>query len=293
MKNDRTLVDKLRQEMLSGKITYDDIVRRLTKAIESEYLKESPSIDFIDSCEDFLWEIETEGKQRFVSVSDRYLGAIEQYVEITAQEHVKWSPVIGFAKRIALISAAFAFLIIINQGMLHIGWFSQKSSPDEQQYIIQGHNIDIDLITKCIAEHNEFGMLKTTDWNEFIEFIGFAPSVISPDMLKASNTQYIAFIEPGVIMLYIQYANLRNDDEVLMTIQYFTDLDDAYFTLEQDAEGEIIHVEDTMVYVSTNVTNSSFTWLSDTTVYRIAGLLTHDEGLRIVSEIVGGNDYED
>lgn len=38
MEKDRMLIDKLQQEMLSSKITYDDIDSRLTKSIESEYL---------------------------------------------------------------------------------------------------------------------------------------------------------------------------------------------------------------------------------------------------------------
>ena len=45
MKNDRMLIDKLRQEVLSGKITYDDIVRRLSIAIENEYLKDTPNVE--------------------------------------------------------------------------------------------------------------------------------------------------------------------------------------------------------------------------------------------------------
>lgn len=118
-------------------------------------------------------------------------------------------------------------------------------------------------------------MLQTKNWYEFIDYLVFAPSIIKQDMLKASNTQYITFIEPGVIMLYIQYSDLSNDNEVLMTIQYFTDMEDAYFTLEQDAEGEKVYVHDTMVYVSTNITNHSFTWLSGATIYRVAGSLTY------------------
>lgn len=293
MENDRMLIDKLRQEVLSGKLTYDDVVRRLTIAIETEYLKESPNLELIDSCEDFLWEIETEGKQKFVSVCDRYLNAIGQHSEVTTPKKTRTGPIMGFAKRIALISAAFAVLIFFTQGAMRFRWFSHNSSSDEQQYIIQGHDIGIDIISKSIAEHDEFDMLQTKDWNEFIDYLGFTPSIINPDMLEASNTQYIAFIEPGVIMLYIQYSGLSNDNEVLMTIQYFTDMEDAYFTLEQDAEGEIVYVHDTMVYVSTNVTNHSFTWLSGETIYRVAGSLTYEEGLQIVSEVVGGIDFED
>ena len=248
MENDRMLIDKLRQEMLSGKITYDDIVRRLTKAIESEYLKESPSIDFIDSCEDFLWEIETEGKQKFVSVSDRYLGAIEQHVEITAKEQTKRSPVMGFAKRIALISAAFAILIFFTQGAIHFEWFTQHSSTDEQQYIIQGHEITVNVIETCIAEHNAFDSIKTTSWDELCSFLGFSPQIISPSVFHVDNTLYKAYIEPGVVMIDVLYKTDPHDAVAVMTVQYYTDPEEALFIFEQDAAGEHLKIGNQSVY---------------------------------------------
>ena len=288
MENDRMLIDKLRQEMLSGKTTYDDIVKRLTRAIESKYLKESPSIEFIDSCEDLLWKIETEGKQKFVSVSDRYLGAIEQHVEISAQDQMKRSPAMGFAKCIALISAAFAILIFFTRGAIHFEWFTQHSSTDEQQYIIQGHDIDIDIISKSIAEHNEYDMLQTTAWDEFIDFLGFVPSIVKPEVLDALETQYIAFIEPGVIMLYVQYTNAEKGIEVLMTIQYFTNMNDAYFVMEQDTKGTEKNIANQSVYVSTNLDNQSFMWLDENAVYWLSGTFEADSGFTIIRELLGG-----
>lgn len=290
MENDRMLIDKLRQEMLSGKITYDDIVRRLTKAIESEYQKESPSIEFIESCEDFLWEIETEGKQSFVSVSDRYLKAIEHRVEITAQEQTRWSPIIGFAKRIALISAAFALLIFFTQGAIHFEWFTQHSSTDEQQYIIQGHEITVNLIETCIAEHNAFDSIKTTSWDELCSFLGFSPRIISPSVFQVDNTLYKAYIEPGVVMIDILYKTDPHDAVAVMTVQYYTDSEEALFIFEQDAVGEHLKIGDQSVYVTTNIDRNSFCWISDGTITILSGTFDNKNGLTAIEYLIRRSD---
>lgn len=289
MDNDRMLIDKLRQEMLLGRITYDDVVRRLTKAIESEYLNESPNIDFIDSCEDFLWEIGTEGRQKFVSVSDRYLEAIEQHAEITAQEHTKRSPVMGFAKRIALISAAFAILIFFTQGAIHFEWFTQHSSTDEQQYIIQGHEITISLIQECIAEHDSFSALKSSSWDELCEYLGFTPSVISPETFQIDEALYQAYVEPGIIMVNVLYGSEPDNAIAVFTIQYYTDTDEALFMFEQDTTGDLITVNGHSVYTNTNVSRISFTWLSNSTVYKLAGTFDYTLGISLVNHLTEGD----
>lgn len=292
MENDRMLIDKLRQELLSGKITYDDIVRRLTKAIESEYLKESPSIDFIDSCEDFLWEIGTEGKQKFVSVSDRYLGAIEQHVEITAPEQTKRSPVMGFAKRIALISAAFAILIFFTQGAIHFEWFTQHSSTDEQQYIIQGHEITVNLIETCIAEHDAFDSIKTTSWEELCSFLGFSPEIISPSVFQVDDTLYKAYIEPDVVMIDVLYKTDPHGAVAMMTIQYYTDAEEALFMFEQDAAGELIQIQDHYVYSTTNVDQVSYSWITDSTITFLTGNFSPEVGAKVLEQLIGGITHE-
>lgn len=288
MENDRMHIDKLRQEVLSGRITYDDIVKRLTMAIETEYLKESPNIDFIKSCENFLWEIGTEGKQKFVSVSDRYLEAIEQHVEITAQEKTKWSPVLGFAKRIALVSAAFSILIFFTQGAIHFEWFTQHSSTDEQQYIIQGHEITVNVIETCIAEHNAFDSIKTTSWDELCSFLGFSPRIISPSVFHVDNTLYKAYIEPGVVMIDVLYKTDPHDAVAVMTVHYYTDSSEAYFMFEQDSTGEPIIINSSSVYTSVNMGRISYAWCSDSTICKLAGTFSAEEGLQILQYLTGG-----
>lgn len=284
MVDSRKLIDELRAEVLSGNISCDDVIKRLTVAIEVEYQKNEPNQTFIDTCEDLLWEIGTKGQQKFVSANDRYLATIEQYSQKTS----KRKPYLRIAKRCALVFAAFAFLLIISQGAFHIGWFTKTPSPDEQQYIIQGHSIDVDFIARSIAAHEEYDSLQTDDWDEYIDFLGFVPSIVNPDVFSATVVRYIAFIEPDSIMLAVQYEIPDSDSPIVMTEQYYLDVDEAYFMMEQDNVGSSIFINNVAVYMSTNMNNVSFSWVNHNVVYKLAGNILPNEGLKIISEFIGG-----
>lgn len=288
MENDRMHIDRLRQEVLSGKITCDDVVRRLTQAIEHEYLKESPNVDFINTCEDFLWEMGTEGKQKYVTVSDRYIEAIEQHIDTTTQAPLRKTPVMGFAKRIALISAVFAILLCFTQGAIHLGWFTQRSSTDEQQYIVQGHEATISLIEACIAEHNVYDSIKTTSWDELCSFLGFSPQIVSPRVFQVDNTIYKAYIDPEVVVVDVLYRTDPHDAVAVMTIQYYTDATEAIFMFEQDTAGEFIKVGNQSVYTTTNLDCISFCWILDSTVTILTGSFDYNQGITAIEHLIGG-----
>lgn len=292
MENDRMLIDKLRQEVISGKLTYDDIVRRLTIAIETEYLKESPNIDFIDSCEDFLWEIETEWKQKFVSISDQYLKTIEQHLEVVTPKNTRKGRVIEFAKRIALISAAFAVLIFFTQGAIHFEWFTQHPSTDEQQYIIQGHDITLELIQSALAEHTENAYLKTKNWDDLCNFLGFVPHSILPQALQASTVTYFAHIQDGFIVVDALFEDSEQNTIAVLKQEYYLDFEEAYLLIEQEAQGDYLVINGCQVYCNSNLEKQSFSWLKNSTLSLFSGTFDANEGIHIIELLLGDSQNE-
>lgn len=283
------LINKLRQEVLLGKLTYDDIVRRLSIAIETEYLKESPNLEFIGYCEDFLWEIETEGKLKFVSVCDRYLNAIGQHSEVTTPKKTRTGPVIGFAKRIALIGVAFAVLIFFTQGAMRFRWFSHHSSSDEQQYIIQGHEITLELIQSALAEHTENAYLKTTDWDELCDFLGFVPHSIFPQALQANSVTYFAHIQDGIIVVDALFEDSEQNTIAVLKQEYYLDVEEAYLMIEQDSQGTHLDINGYQVYCNGNMGRQIFSWLSQSSLTRLSGKFDVDVGVNIIEQLTGGN----
>lgn len=283
--NTRMPIEKLRQEAQEGKTNCEDIVKRLYVAIETEYLKDSPDMDFINNCEDFLWEIGSQG-QVFVSANGQYVEVIKKHLKKQPQKN---RPTLGIAKRFAFVCVVFAFLVILSQSIAHIDWFSQSSSDDEQQYIIQGHSINVSMLAQSIAEHNEFDSIQTNSWNEFVDFLGFAPSIIDPALFAATEIQYIAFVEPEIIMITVQY-NPLSDNPIAMTINYFLDTEVAHLAFEQEAEGTRFEINDIDVYCSENVERCLYTWLDRNVAYCISGKLNQDECIKIVRDLIGGTE---
>lgn len=289
MDKDRLPFDELRKEVLSGKITYDDIVKRISVAIEIEYLKESPDTDFINVCEDFLWEIGTDGKQPFTSVSERCLETIVRFEQNEAKSTWEGEQSNGFARRFATVLVAFALLFFVVQGVSGLKWFSQGSSPDGQQYIIKGHEITLDIIKESIAEHEDFSEIRTERWDELCDFLGFTPSIIAPEALNADIVHYEAYVEPEQIMINGLYKSSQNENQVILAIQYYTDPSEAIFMFEQDATGEFVSLGSQTVYVTSNVDRTSIGWVQESTYTLLNGTFEPSEGIEIVKELIGGN----
>lgn len=289
MDTNRTPLYTLRQEVMSGKITYDKIVKRLSVAIEIEYMKRSPNVSLIKACEDLLWEIGTEGKQSFTSICEQCLEIVERYSPSNQQIPIKETKSLYFAKRFAIALIAFALLFFTTQGIINLGWFTFESTHDEQQYVIRGHSVNIELITRSIAEHNEFDSIQTHDWMEYTDFLGFAPTIADPSLFDAKDVLYIALIDSDVISLVIHYSGEKNTSAI-MSIDYFIDPEEAYVTLEQNNAGTESLIGKTTIYCSTNIDKTSLTWMMNNTLYNIAGNVDKDDCIRFAEQLIGGNE---
>lgn len=60
MSANKDRIARLREEIANDTLTYSEIERRLFTAIDAEYKKTDSDIQFINACQDLLWEIKTE-----------------------------------------------------------------------------------------------------------------------------------------------------------------------------------------------------------------------------------------
>ena len=278
MDNAKISTEQLRQQITTGKVSCEDVVKRLTIAIEKEYLKDCPDVEFIDTCEDFLWEVGTLGQQGYVSANGQYAAAINRHIE----QH-KLS--VRIARRCAIVFAVFALFFVLSQGVFRLDWFSQSSSPDEQQYIIQGHSIDIPLIAQSIAEHQDIVSIQTSDWNEYVEFLGFVPTIIEPSVFNATEMQYIAFFDADLIELVIHY-NPTSDHPTVLLINHFLNAEETRMAFEQDAQGNHYVLEGIEVYNSTNAGKVLNSWMIDHTLYALSGEMDQEQCHEIVQTLI-------
>lgn len=286
MDNTRKLFDKLRKEVHSGQISCDDVIKRLTSAIEAEYLKETPNVDFINTCEDFLWEIGTQGLQPYVSSTTRYITAVDEACAHTKRRKASFT----FFQRFISIAACFLLVILLTQGAIHFHWFTQSSDPEGELYIIQGHEITLDLIQSALATHDGQSEIKTHDWRELCEFLGFSPSVIRPEALQANHVEYKAYVAPGIIIIDMQYVDATNRSIAVLKIEHYLDPEEAYLMLQQDTHGEYITINGLSIYQHTNTGRNSYSWIADSTLTYLSGSFDHNTGVSIITELT--KEYE-
>lgn len=288
MENAREAFEKLRQEVTSGNISCDDIIKRLTVAIEAEYHKDTPNIDFINSCEVFLWELGTQGQQAYVSSNQRYIQAINQASIVKRDMPSSWR----IRKRFAVIAAVFLLVFGLGQGVLRFRWFTHDSDQDGEIYIIQGHEITLELIQSALAEHQSYTTIETCDFEVLSDFLGFKPSIVAPNVLQASTVLYSAHLEPGLIIVDALYRSSEQNTIAVLKLEYYIDIEEAYLVIEQDTHGDYLEINGYQVYHNSNMGRQSFSWLSNSTLTHLSGTFDVNVGIHIINLLTGGSQNE-
>lgn len=292
MDNDRQkCADQILETIEYGQLSEEETERRLNKIIDDE-LSEPVDADYdatkVELCNSLLWQLRTHGRVKMQLPSDQARDRIKR--SLTAHKR-KEAGVRRFIYAAVAALAVFLGLTALNV-ISPIQWFTRESINEEQQYLIEGHEISIDYIAKAIAEHENAGniALTTSDPNELESFLGFDPRL--PDSLNAvySPTRYDAHIDSQSIRINAQYQEVdnANSDAPLISIRLtlFTSVEEARISYEQNAEGEFIVVENTNVYRYTNTWTSNYLWLEDHTLVKLLTSLPFIEADKYVEEII-------
>lgn len=267
---------QIREAIASGNVSPEKAVERLTKVIEAEYAKSNPDTDFIIACEDLLWELEHPG-QPFVSQTERFRAFVAaQPCPTRTARASRW-----------IVAAAAVLALCLGIGGFRYAWFSHSSSDDGQQYVIQGHEVTVEMISSAIAEHKDVSSFQTESWEEFIDFLGFVPSVPNAEALGMEVTQYMATIESDIISYHVHYHS--NEYSALYSQRSYTNPDNAYLLFEQDASGAKTNIASSTVYTSSNIDKFSFLWLTENSVCRFSSDLPIDTGYKVVEALIEGD----
>ena len=156
--------------------------------------------------------------------------------------------------------------------ILKRGWFKKYSTPDGQQYVVQGQEINPGIISEGVADNEpRTGELTTTNLDEAIKFLGFEPDLPTwiPDGWMLTS------YEVGVITdeTIIKATYAKADDMIVYIQKRYADLDNAYASFEQNAEGHVTIIGNTEVYCSENINRARYNWKKDNDVFSLAGKL--------------------
>lgn len=275
--------EKMKAALVRANLTGNEIQRRLIERIELEYDKGNQAdIQLINLCENMLWELDNKGKDPFVSHRDKLHQLIDAQSGAAPQQKFSWQ------KAICAIAAVLVLCVGIG-AILKSTWIGTGSSPDGQQYIVQGHEASMKVIEKAIAEHEGINFIQVESVSEFSEHLGFDPGIPETIGDKWQFGKGNIAIFPDAIQLSNKYTNRNQPDSYINYVcTYFTDAMNAYLTYEQNCEGEEIELANGSAYMSINLDNSSACWQREMMVSMLSGTFDKQEGLEIITELIGG-----
>ena len=279
MSNDRqTCADQILKAIDYGKLPADEIEARLQQMIRDELSGADQSDSGrirVELCNSLLWQLYTHGEVRGLGADD---DAMKARIEkgYARRRRRKW------LMTRAMISLTTAMVLLVGltaAGMIQpLRWFTGRSTEDEQQYIIEGHEVSSLPVSVAIANHvpnatRPRSLQATNDPDALIAFLGFDPGLPRTAAGVYSVSYYRATItEENLTIIsfgYMKEGQEEGNTEFKLYAYYYPDANDAYLSFEQSEEGELISLCGTQIYRYRNVDRYSYTWTRDAQVWSL------------------------
>ena len=172
-------------------------------------------------------------------------------------------------------------------GIASFRWMNGRSTIDQQQYAVQGHEVTLAAIQSCIAGNAGMDRMVTTDWNEVVALLGFEPLLPTEYLTEWTVREYAVLVTRDMVDLSVAYAKHDfSSDNLRYSLTYFSNSENAYLAVEQNEEGYYVSIEDVNVYVTENVDRSIFNWHVGNEVFSISGAITKDEGIALIANLI-------
>ena len=275
-------MDELLQAIKEGELSKDEIIKRLNSAIDREYQKKKGAdMAFVAACENLLDKLLGGDKTPFVSHTAKYLSEIRRNTVVRTKPKAR--PMVRLASVVVSI-----LVLVLSNAAFHWNWFVGSPTADQQQYVIKGHQVDLSLISKCIAEHSpDSTSFSTTNWNEMVDYLGFEPEVFQ-DTEAIQMIKCNARVMSSEIQISVVYKELTTEKSIVFQSIFCTDINDAYMTYEQESGYKREIADIGVLYVSNNHANSAYIWIKDNVVFSILGDID-DSLAEMMIRTIGGN----
>ena len=272
-------LEQLKHSIATGEMTGSELVRRLQMMIQHEISKPEKEVDteFIEACSSLIEIV-------YPDITKRPEGYYEEQeakfkLRLRQREKARKRQRIS---RPAIAVAAVLVIVFLSVGSLRFHWFTAESTPDQQQLIIQGHEVSVDMVAKAIAEHQEEGYFETSDINELDKYLGFS---VSKQMIKFDSWRLIRLTcstSPISIIASFEYKNDVENKSIVQFITWFSNAENALLSFEQNAEGNIEDNNGVNVYFMSNYDYNTCIWIDNVTVYTFSSNTLQMEELELL-----------
>ncbi len=268
-----------------GNLSTEETRRRLEELIDNEINKTDvpANMEIVDECEKLLWALNTKGKLPFIS----NLESNKQSILKRINRSFNIRQVTKFTFQVASLAAIIFISVIGFDILFRKEWTIDYSTPDEQQYIIQGQTYDPNIVDSASAtEDQKEKSLSTTNYSNVIHFLGFDPLIDNHISSEWVAEKYACFVSHSNSTFRAYYKSERG--EIRLTIDYFNDISDIKTSIEQNNDGCQSQIRNYNVYYTTNNGTIVATWTSENKIYKIASdSLSSEEVLLFIKTFYG------
>ena len=279
-------LEHLKSSLASGELTGSELVRRLQIMIQNEFSKPEKEVDieFIEACSSLIERI-------YPKIAERPEGYYEEQEAKFKLRLMQEEKALRHRRVLRPVIAIAAVLIIafLGIGSIQFHWFTRESTPDQQQLIIQGHEISVGMVEKAIADHRNSGKLETTNPQELDEYLGFSLGKLNvfPDEWKIKIIRTVC--QDDSILTSIRYTNVNDPKvEFRYTIDLFLDIDDAIYSIQQHDNGYTAIIKGEQVTITKNSDYNVFVWMKNNAVHYISSTVSVETLMSITERLLGG-----
>ena len=266
-----------------GKLPNDETERRLCELVEEEVNKRDSEADMglITACQSLMWQLHTHGELPYNSHYDENKAKIDRRL----RRNALISNTTKSVGRMLVAAAAVVLVVLGLRGDLHWKWLEHSDTLDQQQHIIAGNEIGVELIQSAIAESVDEGVIQFTEIDQLPETLSFIPIPVKLHE-EWRFQQVVGTTTPEMVRLDIRYENSITERGLFYTVILFTSADDAYFSFEQSSTGKNVSIHDQEVYVGNNMERVYLCWTQGLVFVRITGDMGYSEGCAIIESIL-------
>ena len=254
----------------NGALPAAETERRLENLVEAEIAREDApaNLELIDACQDLLLAFQSVENQKLVkAILAQPTKSIKRRRNEKTRTHKG-----DMARRIRRIACAGAgvFVLVCCANMVRLQWLSGTSSEDEQQYIIQGKEIEPNSVAGADGTRGEGPIsFSTGDLQTALDALDFVPQI--PTYVPAGLTPnaYSVNKVSRYTVFAIEYVDSARKTIISFEAISYVHIDELQVALEQNKEGNEIEIDGRMVYVTKNYERTVCVWSEESILYML------------------------
>lgn len=288
-------LERLREEMLSGRISTADLQSNLEIMIEEAYLRTPVDAAFISSCEALLQTVITGEYAPPPSITADCQRIIRQNTYVSKSTNLNWTG------RLVAMAALLIAIVCIGEFIIDREWIAGNTTPDGSTYVIRSYEIDTGFISASAIDYiadEDAVQFSTQEWSELTEHLGYEPAMIDASALGLHpQGQYDVFTGAQSRTLIMGYSNAGTGAAFqyvnCVIVDYFRQ-EDVLFAFRQNTEGRTVTIAGQEAYLSAYTVEQplgsqnriSITWMKETQLFHLTGNLSEEQIIMSAESII-------